>query len=113
MERIAKDFIAISVSKEHNREPYYWITFYYYRGLVIDSGCPRTAEEAAKFIEDVKLDVKAALLTHHHEDHCGGAPTFKERFGVEVFAPKSRWKYWRSLRRFQPIGGWFGVSPNH
>ncbi|MGC8998519.1 MAG: MBL fold metallo-hydrolase [Candidatus Bathyarchaeia archaeon] len=87
-EHIAKDFIAISVGKDHNGEPYYWTTFYYYRGLVIDSGCPHTAKEAAKFIENMKLDVKAILLTHHHEDHCGGAPTFKERFGVEVFAPQ-------------------------
>lgn len=85
-EQIAKDFIAISVGKEYGGEPYYWTTFYYYKGLVIDTGCPHTAEEAAKFIENMKLHVKAVLLTHHHEDHCGGAPTFKERFGVKVFA---------------------------
>jgi len=87
-ERIAEEFIAVSVGKEYNGEPYYWTTFYYYKGLVIDAGCPHTAEEAAKFIEDMKLDVKAVFLTHHHEDHCGGAPIFRERFGVEVFAPK-------------------------
>jgi glyoxylase-like metal-dependent hydrolase (beta-lactamase superfamily II) len=87
-EQIAKDFIAISVGKEYGGEPYYWTTFYYYKGLVIDAGCPHTAEETAKFIEDMKLNVKAVFLTHHHEDHCGGAPKFKEKFGVEVFAPR-------------------------
>jgi glyoxylase-like metal-dependent hydrolase (beta-lactamase superfamily II) len=87
-EQIAKDFIAISVGKEYGGKPYYWTTFYYYKGLVIDTGCSHTSEEAAKFIEDMKLHVKAVFLTHHHEDHCGGASTFKERFGVEVFAPR-------------------------
>lgn len=87
-EWITKDFMAISVGKEYNGEPYYWTTFYYYKGLVIDAGCPHTAEESAKFMEDMKLNIKAVLLTHHHEDHCGGAPIFKERFGVEVFAPQ-------------------------
>ncbi|MEM3824255.1 MAG: MBL fold metallo-hydrolase, partial [Candidatus Bathyarchaeia archaeon] len=87
-EWITKDFMAISVGKEYNGEPYYWTTFYYYKGLVIDAGCPHTAEESAKFMEDMNLNIKAVLLTHHHEDHCGGAPIFKERFGVEVFAPQ-------------------------
>ena len=87
-EKIAKDFIAISVGKEYGGEPYYWTTFYYYKGLVIDAGCPHTAEETVKFIEDMKLNVKAVFLTHHHEDHCGGAPKFKEKFDVEVFAPR-------------------------
>jgi len=87
-EQIAKDFMVISVGKEYGGEPYYWTTFYYYKGLVIDAGCPHTAEETAKFIEDMKLNVKAVFLTHHHEDHCGGAPKFKEKFGVEVFASR-------------------------
>ncbi|MEM3616506.1 MAG: MBL fold metallo-hydrolase [Candidatus Bathyarchaeia archaeon] len=85
-ECITKDFVAVSVGKEYNGEPYYWTTFYYYNGLVVDTGCPHTAEEAAKFIEDMRLNVRAVLLTHHHEDHCGGAPIFRERFGIEVFA---------------------------
>jgi glyoxylase-like metal-dependent hydrolase (beta-lactamase superfamily II) len=86
--KIDKDFLSISVGKEYNGEPYYWTTFYYYKGLIIDTGCPHTAEEAAKFIENMKLSVKAILLTHHHEDHSGGAYLFKERFNVNVFAPK-------------------------
>ncbi|MEM2987800.1 MAG: MBL fold metallo-hydrolase [Candidatus Bathyarchaeia archaeon] len=87
-EWIAKDFMAVSVGKEYDREPYYWTTFYYYKGLVIDAGCPHTAEESAKFMENMKLNIEAVLLTHYHEDHCGGAYLFRERFGAEVFAPQ-------------------------
>ncbi|MDI6846730.1 MAG: MBL fold metallo-hydrolase [Candidatus Bathyarchaeia archaeon] len=68
--------------------PYYWTTFYYYRGLIIDTGCPHTAEEAARFVEEMSLNVKAILLTHYHEDHSGGAYFLKEKFGVDVFAPQ-------------------------
>ncbi len=86
--RIAEDFIAIDVGKEYDDEPYYWTTFYYYKGLIVDAGCSHAAEESVKFIEDMKLDVRAVLLTHYHEDHSGGAYLFKERFDVEVFASR-------------------------
>jgi len=86
--KIGENFIAVNVGKEYNGEPYYWTTFYYYKGLIIDTGCPHTADESAKFIDEMKLNVKAVLLTHYHEDHSGGAYLFKDKFNVEVFAPE-------------------------
>ncbi len=86
--KIADHFISINVGKEYDKKPYYWTTFYYYKGLIVDTGCPHTAEEATKFIENVELNVNAILLTHYHEDHSGGAYLFKEKFNVDVFAPK-------------------------
>jgi glyoxylase-like metal-dependent hydrolase (beta-lactamase superfamily II) len=86
--QIADNFFSISVGKEYNGEPYYWTTFYYYEGLLLDTGCPHAAEESVNFIKDMKFNVEAVLITHYHEDHCGGARLFKERFGVDVFAPR-------------------------
>jgi len=84
--KIDENFISIDVGKEYDGKPYSWTTFYYYKGLIIDSGCPHTAEESARFMEEMKLDVKAVLLTHYHEDHSGGVYLFKNRFDVNVFA---------------------------
>jgi ribonuclease/clavin/mitogillin len=87
--QIADDFFSVSVGKEYNGEPYYWTTFYYYKGLLLDTGCPHAAEESVNFIKELSLDVKAVLITHYHEDHCGGARLFKKRFNVDVFAPRA------------------------
>jgi ribonuclease/clavin/mitogillin len=86
--QIADNFFSISVGKEYNGEPYYWTTFYYYKGLLLDTGCPLAAEESVNFIKNMSLNVEAVLITHYHEDHCGGARLFKERFDVDVFAPR-------------------------
>lgn len=86
--QIADNFFSISVGKEYDGEPYYWTTFYYYKGLLLDTGCPHAAEESVDFIKNMRLNVEAVLITHYHEDHCGGASLFKERFDVDVFAPR-------------------------
>ncbi len=86
--QIAENFVSIDVGKEYDEKPYYWTTFYYYKGLIVDTGCPHTAEKSVNFLENMKLNVNAVLLTHYHEDHSGGAYLFKERFNVNVFAPR-------------------------
>ncbi len=48
---------------------------YYYKNLVIDTGCPHTAHEIKEFFRNKA--VKAILTTHYHEDHSGGAYVFQ------------------------------------
>jgi glyoxylase-like metal-dependent hydrolase (beta-lactamase superfamily II) len=78
----------------------------------VDTGCPHTAEEAVKFIEDMKLSVNAVFLTHYHEDHSGGAYLFKEKFDVDVFAPEKSLEILANPQEFLHIGKLFGVNPN-
>jgi hypothetical protein len=35
--KIADNFISTGVGKEYDAETYYWTTFYYYRGPIIDT----------------------------------------------------------------------------
>ena len=63
-----------------------WTTFYYYNGIVIDTGCANTAKEAYKFVSNLG-DIKAILLTHSHEDHVGGAYLYDED-GFQIHAPE-------------------------
>lgn len=62
----------------------YWTHFYLYRGLVIDTGCPHTAGEVGEFVGGRG---RVVLLTHHHEDHVGGAVALQGR--LRIFAPAS------------------------
>jgi len=87
---IQNDFIAIHVGRKRPdaEKPYYWTGLYYYKGLLIDTGCAYTAIETADFLERSNLDIKVILITHFHEDHVGGAAELKERFNVDIYAPE-------------------------
>ncbi len=87
-EQINEDLISVDVGKAYNEEPFYWTTFYCYKGLIIDTGCPHSAEESTSYLEKMRFDIRAVLLTHFHEDHSGGAGLIQERLGVDVFAPR-------------------------
>jgi len=60
----------------------YWTHFYLYKDLIVDTGCPHTAVEVREFLGERKGVV---LLTHHHEDHIGGAIALQGR--LKIFAP--------------------------
>jgi glyoxylase-like metal-dependent hydrolase (beta-lactamase superfamily II) len=85
--QIADDFLAVNVGHAYDEKPFYWTAFYYYKGLLIDSGCPHTAVESTRFLEKMNLEIQAVLLTHFHEDHSGGAFLFQEKLEADVFAP--------------------------
>jgi len=74
--------LAIKCGNEVNGQVLYWTTLYYYKNLVIDTGCPHTAHEIKDFFHSKA--VKAILITHYHEDHCGGTHVFKQ----PVYAPR-------------------------
>ena len=70
-----------------------WTSLYYYNGVVIDCGCPNTSEEVYRYLKSIG-EIKAVLLTHHHEDHIGAASLFINN-GYPVYAPKGAIDYLR------------------
>lgn len=60
--------------------PRYWTGCYLLDGLLIDCGPPALARELASALEGHALEQLA--LTHHHEDHMGGAALLGERRGL-------------------------------
>jgi len=67
-------------------EVLYWTAAYLVDGLLIDTGCPHTAEEFARFLEGQRL--KFAVNTHYHEDHIGANYLLQKKFGLKIFASR-------------------------
>jgi len=90
--------------------------------LLVDSGPPPSAARLVEWCRDaVELgDLSRVVLTHHHEDHVGGAAALQEELGLPVMAPASavpilaeglrmplyRRAVWSTPRRFraEPLG---------
>jgi len=81
-----EEVIQIKMSRELGGKPLYWVAAYLVDGLLIDTGCRHTAEELVKFLEGQNL--KFIVNTHYHEDHIGANYILKQRFGIEIFAPR-------------------------
>jgi glyoxylase-like metal-dependent hydrolase (beta-lactamase superfamily II) len=74
----------IKMGREYQGRVLYWTAAYLVDGLLIDTGCPHTAEELAGFLEGQHLDL--AVNTHHHEDHIGANHRLQQRFMVPIMA---------------------------
>lgn len=63
----------------------YWTTAYLVDGLLIDSGCARTAQELVEALKNTPLT--RIVNTHRHEDHIGGNGLLqRRREGLEILA---------------------------
>jgi glyoxylase-like metal-dependent hydrolase (beta-lactamase superfamily II) len=51
--------------------PLYWTGAYLVDGLLVDCGPPATARAFVRALDGRR--VEAVAVTHHHEDHMGGA----------------------------------------
>jgi len=60
--------------------PLFWTGAYLVDGLLIDCGPPATARELLRTLEGERIEGLA--LTHHHEDHVGGAPLLQAAKGL-------------------------------
>jgi glyoxylase-like metal-dependent hydrolase (beta-lactamase superfamily II) len=98
--------------------PVYEVSAYAFADLLIDSGPPQRAAQLVEWCRG--QPVRRVILTHHHEDHVGGAAALQEELGLPIFAPASavpilaeglrmplyRKAVWRTPRRFraEPLG---------
>jgi len=78
------ELIIIKTGTPISGRVFLWSMMFYYRGLVIDCGCPNAAEDVYDILKTLG-DIKAVLVTHHHEDHVGCAYLFG-REGIPVYA---------------------------
>ncbi len=67
-------------------EVLYWTAAYLVDALLIDTGCPHTAEEFVRFLEGQHL--KLAVNTHYHEDHIGANYLLQKKFGLKILASR-------------------------
>jgi glyoxylase-like metal-dependent hydrolase (beta-lactamase superfamily II) len=72
-----EDVLVFKGGNEINGKVLYWVNFYIYENLLIDSGCIYNASELKEFLKKKFPNLSALLITHYHEDHVGAASSLK------------------------------------
>ncbi|MHA1193013.1 MAG: MBL fold metallo-hydrolase [Promethearchaeota archaeon] len=67
-----------------------WTSVFLIDGLLIDAGAPGGVDDLREFIKSLDSEnmVEKCVITHNHEDHCGGGRMLQEEFYIPVFASK-------------------------
>jgi hydroxyacylglutathione hydrolase len=63
---------------------YIWLLHNQHDAIVIDPG---DAAPVVKALNKYALDLRAILITHHHNDHIGGVKALQQTYNAEVYAP--------------------------
>jgi len=68
----------------------FWTSIFLIDGLLIDAGAPGGVDDLRDFIKslDSENKVDKCVITHNHEDHCGGGYILQKEFKIPVFASK-------------------------
>ena len=68
----------------------FWTSVFLIDGLLIDAGAPGGVDDLRNFINSLDSDnmIEKCVITHNHEDHCGGGRMLQEEFSIPVFASK-------------------------
>jgi glyoxylase-like metal-dependent hydrolase (beta-lactamase superfamily II) len=81
----------IRMAKSLLGRPLHGVSAYRIGDLLIDSGPPPTAGRLVEWCRDAMEhgELSRVVLTHHHEDHVGGAAALQRELGLPVVAPAS------------------------
>ena len=63
---------------------YVWTLVQGKEAIVVDPG---DAAPVAETLNELKLDLKSIIITHHHFDHTGGIQSLKDKYKCEVYGP--------------------------
>ena len=68
----------------------FWTSCFLIDGLLVDTGAPGGENDLKEFVKSLDREhmVKKCLITHSHEDHCGGAAMLQSEFNIPVYASK-------------------------
>ena len=68
----------------------FWTSIFLIDGLLIDAGAPGGVDDLREFVKSLYSEnvIEKCVITHNHEDHCGGGRMLQEEFNIPVFASK-------------------------